>query len=62
MDSDSDAFSAGEPMEAIELSPFVYAENAIKLLSKIPKHDPDAEAAYAKVMDWLKTHMAKVGS
>ena len=53
---DSDELSASEDMEAMELSPFVYAENAIKLLSKIPKHDPDAETAYARVMDWLKTH------
>ena len=55
-DSDLDAFSADKPTEAIELSPLVYAENAIKLLSKIPKHDPDAEAAYTMVIDWLKTY------
>ena len=53
---DLDDFDANEPSGVVELSPFVYAENAIKLLSKIPKNDPDAETAYARVMDWLEIH------
>lgn len=55
-DLDSGDFNADDLPETIELSPFVYAENAIKFLSKIPKNDPDAGAAYAKVMEWLKIH------
>ena len=54
--ADLDGFDVDEPQEAIELSPLAYAEKAIKLLSKIPKHDPDAGTAYARVMDWLKIH------
>lgn len=55
-DFDSGDFNTGDLPETNELSPFVYAENAIKFLSKIPKNDPDAGAAYAKVMEWLKIH------
>ena len=55
-DSDSDDLSANTLSDTIEVSPFIYAENAIKLLSKIPRHDPDAKTAYARVMDWLKIH------
>lgn len=56
--SDMDLEDASEPEAAatIERSPFVYAANAIKCLSQIPRHDPNANAAYAKVADWLKIH------
>ena len=60
VDLDTDDFSANEPQGTTDLSPFVYAENAIKLLSKIPKNDPDAETAYARVMDWLKIHTNQI--
>lgn len=56
-DSDLDDFSVNTLPETTAVSPFLYAESAIKLLNKIPQNDPDAKTAYARVMDWLKIHL-----
>ena len=53
-DLDSISFEKLGSSETIELSPFVYADNAIKCLSKISKDHPDAKAAFARAADWLK--------